>query len=424
MVDEPAVEPLGGASVTERTQQQERCRGDYGNEHPKDPERKRHRPDRDQQWSHQQVHDAQCTSETRATWPRQAGDGPGEQREAEMPDDTATLVDLASRMPKAELHLHLEGTLEPEMLLAFAKRNGVATRFATVDAVRDAYEFDGLQSFLDLYYEGISVLRTGADFHDLTEAYLVRAARDGVRHVEPFFDPQAHTRRGVAFGDVVDGIVSALREAERDRGITWRLIMCFLRDLPAVDAIQTLGDALPYRDVISAVGLDSAEIGNPPEKFAGVFELARAEGFETVSHAGEEGDADNVRATLDVLRVSRIDHGIAAMSDPDLVRRLVEERVPLTVCPLSNVRLKVCDSLSSHPLREMLDAGVLVTLNSDDPAYFGGYLLDNYRAAIEHLGLGREHLHLLARNSFEASFLPPAEREARLAEVDAFFAQE
>lgn len=341
-----------------------------------------------------------------------------------MPDDTTALVDLASRMPKAELHLHLEGTLEPEMLLDLATRNGVATRFGSPADVRRAYEFDGLQSFLDIYYEGIDVLRTSADFYDLTAAYLAHAAADGVRHVEPFFDPQAHTRRGVAFEDVVDGIVSALREAEQDRGMTWRLIMCFLRDLPAVDAIQTLGDALPYRDVIRAVGLDSSEIGNPPEKFAGVFELARAEGFETVSHAGEEGDADNVRRTLDVLRVSRIDHGVAAMSDPSLVARLVEERVPLTVCPLSNVRLRVCDSVSGHPLRAMLDAGIVATINSDDPAYFGGYLLDNYRAAIEQLGLGCEHLHALARNSFEASFLPPAEREARLAEVEAFFAQE
>ncbi|HET6497498.1 MAG TPA: adenosine deaminase, partial [Coriobacteriia bacterium] len=240
---------------------------------------------------------------------------------------------------------------------------------------------------------------------------------------EPFFDPQAHTRRGVAFGDVVDGIVSALREGERELGMTWRLNMCFMRDLSAVDAIQTLGEALPYRDVIRAVGLDSYEVGNPPEKFEGVFELARSEGFETVSHCGEEGDADSVRRTLDLLRVSRVDHGIAAMSDPELVARLVEERIPLTVCPLSNVRLRVVPSLAEHPLRAMLDAGIVVTVNSDDPAYFGGYLLDNLRAVIESLGVDREELRVLARNSFEAAFLAPAETDARLAEVDAFFAQ-
>lgn len=341
-----------------------------------------------------------------------------------MSDDIATLVDCAARMPKAELHLHLEGTLEPEMLLELAGRNEVGTRFSSAEEVRRAYDFANLQSFLDLYYDGISVLRNSADFHDLTAAYLQRAAGDGIRHVEPFFDPQAHTRRGVPFEDVVDGIVSALREAENEHGITWRLIMCFLRDLSVADAIQTLGDALPYSDVIRGVGLDSSEIGNPPEKFAGVFELARSEGFETVSHAGEEGDADNVRQTLDVLRVSRIDHGIAAMSDPDLVARLVAEEVPLTVCPLSNVKLRVYPSVREHPLRDMLEAGIVATVNSDDPAYFGGYLVDNYRAAIEELDLGREHLQVLARNSFEASFLGPAEKDARIAEVDAFFAQE
>lgn len=338
--------------------------------------------------------------------------------------DVTALVDLAARMPKAELHLHLEGTLEPEMLLQFAERNGVAVRFSSAEELRRAYDFADLQSFLDIYYEGTSVLRTSDDFYTLTAAYLRRAADDGVRHVEPFFDPQAHTQRGVSFGDVVDGIISALREGERDLGVSWRLIMCFLRDLPATDAIQTLGDALPYRDVITAVGLDSAELGNPPEKFDGVFDLARSEGFQTVSHAGEEGDAEHVRRTLDVLHVSRIDHGVSAMMDPELVARLVRDRIPLTVCPLSNVKLGGFASVRDHPLREMLDAGIVATVNSDDPAYFGGYLVDNYRAAIESLGLTREHLHTLARNSFEASFLPAGEIEARLAEVDAFFAQE
>jgi adenosine deaminase len=338
--------------------------------------------------------------------------------------DVAVLTDLARRMPKAELHLHLEGTLEPEMLLEFAGRNSVPVRFSSAEEVRQAYGFTHLQSFLDVYYEGTSVLRTAEDFHDLTAAYLDRAAADGVRHVEPSFDPQAHTRRGVRLDEVVDGIVSALREGESDLGISWRLIMCFLRDLPATDAIQTLGDALPYRDVITAVGLDSAETGNPPEKFAGVFDLARSEGFQAVSHAGEESDADNVRRTLDVLHVSRIEHGVAAMSDPELVARLVSERMPLTICPLSNVRLGGFASVRDHPLRKMLDAGIVATMNSDDPAYFGGYLVDNYRAAIEELGLTRGHLHTLARNSFEASFLPAGEIDARMAEVDAFFAQQ
>lgn len=339
-------------------------------------------------------------------------------------EHTAALIDLAARMPKAELHLHLEGTLEPQMLLELAERNGVPIRFCSADEVRRAYDFTDLESFLEIYYEGTSVLRTSDDFYDLTAAYLKRAAADGVRHVEPFFDPQSHTRRGVSFGTVVDGIVSALREAESDLGISWRLIMCFLRDLTVEDAIETLGEALPYRDVITAVGLDSSEIGNPPEKFEGVFGLARAEGYQTVSHAGEEGDAEHVRRTLDVLHVSRIDHGTSAMGDPDLVARLVRERIPLTVCPLSNVRLGVVESVETHPLREMLEAGIVATVNSDDPAYFGGYLMDNYRAAIELLGLGRDHLQTLACNSFEASFLPAGETDARLAEVDAFFAQE
>jgi len=335
--------------------------------------------------------------------------------------DAAELTEVAAHMPKAELHLHLEGTLEPQMLLELARRNNVPVRFSSAEEVCRAYEFTDLQSFLDIYYEGAAVLRTGDDFHGITAAYLRRAAADGVRHVEPFFDPQTHTQRGVPFDDVVEGIVSALREGERDLGISWRLIMCFLRDLPAEDAIETLGLALPYRDVITAVGLDSAEIGNPPEKFVGVFDLARSEGFQAVSHAGEEGDADCVRRTLDILHVSRIDHGVRAMEDRELVARLVRERMPLTVCPLSNVRLGVFPTMRDHPLTDMLDVGIVATVNSDDPAYFGGYVVDNYRAAIDALGLTREHLHTLASNSFEASFLPASEKDARLTEVDAFF---
>jgi adenosine deaminase len=341
------------------------------------------------------------------------------------PDTTrgADVSDLARRMPKAELHLHLEGSLEPEMLFELAERNGVELPFASVDDVRAAYEFDDLQSFLDIYYEGASVLITQRDFHDLTLAYLRRAAADGVVHVEPFFDPQTHTARGVAFETVLDGIVSALREGEATLGITWRLIMCFLRDLSADDAMATLEEALPHRDVITAVGLDSAELGHPPEKFAAVFERALAHGFLTVAHAGEEGTADDVRRTLDVLHVSRIDHGIHALDDPEVVARLVRDRTPLTVCPLSNVKLRVFSAMSEHNLREMLDAGLVATVNSDDPAYFGGYVVDNYIDAIEALSLTRGELETLALNSFEASFLSPAEKAARRDEVLRFFSE-
>ncbi|PKQ16466.1 MAG: adenosine deaminase [Actinobacteria bacterium HGW-Actinobacteria-7] len=339
------------------------------------------------------------------------------------PLNSADLTNLARRMPKAELHLHLEGSLEPEMLFALAERNGIALRFGSVDEVRAAYEFDDLQSFLDIYYEGASALVTQRDFHDLTMAYLHRAAADNVVHVEPFFDPQTHTARGVAFDTVLGGIVSALREGEQTLGITWRLIMCFLRDLSAEEALATLEQALPYRDVITGVGLDSAEVGNPPEKFATVFEQALAHGFLTVSHAGEEGSADDVRRTLDVLHVSRIDHGVHALDDAQVVARLVRERIPLTVCPLSNVKLKVFSAMEEHNLREMLDAGLVATVNSDDPAYFGGYVGDNYAAVIKALDVTRDELEALALNSFEASFLSPAQKAARSDDVRTFFAR-
>ncbi len=332
--------------------------------------------------------------------------------------DRAGLIDLAARLPKAELHLHLEGTLEPEMLLRLAERNGVAIPYSSAQEARRAYDFGNLQDFLDLYYAGASVLLTREDFAELTAAYLRRAAADGVVHVEPFFDPQTHTSRGVAFETALGGIVDALRAGERELGISWRLIMCFLRDLPADDAMATLEEALPHREVITAVGLDSAEVGHPPEKFAAVFERALAEGFLAVAHAGEEGTADDVRRTLDVLGVSRIDHGVRALDDPALVARLVAERVPLTVCPLSNVRLRVVDTAARHNLRRMLEAGIVATVNSDDPAYFGGYLLDNFAAVIEALDLTEEHVVALARNSIEASFLAEEARAAHLAAID------
>lgn len=328
------------------------------------------------------------------------------------------LHELARVLPKAELHLHLEGTLEPEMLLELAERNGVSVPFTSADDARRAYDFENLQDFLDLYYRGTSVLATHQDFYDLTMAYLRRAAADGVRHVEPFFDPQAHTSRGVGFDTVLGGIVDALRDGEADFGISWRLIMCFLRDLSAEDAMLTLEKALPHQDVISAVGLDSTEVGNPPEKFEAVFARALDHGFLTVAHAGEEGTPADVRRTLDVLHVSRIDHGVHALDDPELVSRLVSDGIALTVCPLSNVKLRVFEGLESHNLREMLDAGIVATVNSDDPAYFGGYLLDNYRECIDALELTREQVVTLARNSFTASFLGDAEKAVHLAEIE------
>lgn len=331
--------------------------------------------------------------------------------------------DLIRRLPKAELHLHLEGTFEPEMMCEMAARNGITMPYGSADGVRAAYEFTDLQSFLDIYYAACSTLLTERDFHDLTAAYLRRAAADGVRHVEPFFDPQTHTGRGVPMATVVGGIVSALEEAERDLGITWRLIMCFLRDLPARSAAETLLQALPFRDVIAGVGLDSGEVGNPPSKFAAVFRDARKEGFQAVAHAGEEGPASYVRDSLEMLGVSRIDHGVRCLEDPELVRRLVADRVPLTVCPLSNVRLRVVDTMAHHPLRRMLDAGLTVTVNSDDPAYFGGYIGENYRAVTEALGLTRGDLHRLAANAIEGSWADDERKEALVCELDTLYAE-
>ena len=292
----------------------------------------------------------------------------------------------------------------------------------TVDEVRAAYDFRNLQGFLDLYYGGMAVLQETQDFYDLTRAYLERARAETVRHAEIFFDPQGHTRRGVPLAAVVEGIAGALADGARDLGVTSRLIMCFLRDLPADDAMATLEAALAYRDHIVAEGLDSAEAGNPPAKFREVFARARSEGFLTVAHAGEEGPAGYVREALDELGVSRIDHGVRAMEDADLVARLARERVPLTVCPLSNVRLKVFEDIARHPFKEMRDAGLLVTVNSDDPAYFGSYVNDNYRALRDAFGFTEAELAALARNSFAASFLDDAEKQAYLQEVDAYVA--
>ncbi|WP_105971872.1 adenosine deaminase [Streptomyces geranii] len=325
-------------------------------------------------------------------------------------------------IPKAELHLHIEGTLEPELAFALAARNGVVLPYADTEELRKAYLFEDLQSFLDLYYELMAVLRTEQDFADLADAYLARAAAQGVRHAEIFFDPQAHIARGVDMGTVVEGLWRALRDSESAHGVSTRLIMCFLRDQSAASAMETLDAARPYLDRITGVGLDSAEVGHPPVKFREVYEAAAALGLRRVAHAGEEGPPAYITEALDVLGVERVDHGLRCMEDPELVARLVRERVPLTLCPLSNVRLRAVDVLAEHPLPAMLDAGLLCTVNSDDPAYFGGYVGDNFGAVREALGLGEERLRELARNSFLASFLDDdEERRARyLAEVDAY----
>jgi adenosine deaminase len=330
-------------------------------------------------------------------------------------------LDVAA-LPKAELHLHIEGTLEPELMFELADRNRVELAYPDVDAVRRAYVFDDLQSFLDVYYAGCSVLVTADDFADLTRAYLRRAAADGVRHAEIFFDPQTHTDRGIPIGVVIDGITAALAEGEHELGVTSELILCFLRHLSADAAMATLEAALAYRDRIVAVGLDSGERGHPPDDFRAVFDRARTEGFLTVAHAGEEGPADYVRQALDHLHVRRIDHGVRCLEDPELVDRLVREQVPLTVCPLSNVKLRVVPDLAAHPLRRMLELGLCVTVNSDDPAYFGGYVAENFRATAAALDLSDDQLLSLARNSFTAAFLDDATRARHLAEVDALTA--
>ncbi len=324
-------------------------------------------------------------------------------------------------LPKAELHLHIEGSLEPEMMFALAQRGGVKLAFDSVEAIRAAYEFSNLQDFLDIYYQGMAVLLTEQDFFDLTTAYLNRAAIDGVRHVEIFFDPQGHTARGVPFANVVGGIARALVEAEK-LGLSSRLIMCFLRHLSEDDAQATLDEAMPFLSLIHGVGLDSSEVGHPPEKFARVFTRARDLGLKIVAHAGEEGPPDYVWQALEVLKVDRIDHGNRALEDTALVNRLITDGLTLTVCPLSNLKLCVVQNLAQHPLRHMLQAGLKATVNSDDPAYFGGYVNANFIAVADALDLARDEIVTLARNSFTGSFLTPAEQARHLAAIDAWAA--
>jgi adenosine deaminase len=329
-----------------------------------------------------------------------------------------SIEEFIRALPKAELHLHIEGTLEPEMVFALAQKHGVALAYRSVDALRAAYQFSDLQSFLDIYYAGADVLRDESDFHALTLAYLRRAHQQGVVHVEVFFDPQTHTARGVPFEAVISGIRRGLEEGERLFGMSHRLILCFLRHLSAADAMETLEQALPYAAAVCAVGLDSGESGNPPAKFAEVFARARREGFLTVAHAGEEGPPAYIWEALDVLKASRIDHGVRSEEDSELTLRLIREQIPLTVCPLSNVMLKVYPRMQDHNLKRLLDLGLRVTVNSDDPAYFGGYVLENYLAVHEALGLSRADIAQLARNSIRAAFLPEVDKQRWLDGID------
>ncbi len=331
--------------------------------------------------------------------------------------DNAARNALIDVLPKAELHLHIEGSLEPEMLFALAKRNNVAIPFASVEEVRAAYDFSNLQDFLDIYYQGMGVLLTEQDFFDLTFAYLQRAHKDTVRHVEIFFDPQGHTERGVSFDTAIGGILRALDAGQEQLGISYCLIMCFLRHLDEDAAFATLREAEPWLDRITGIGLDSSEVGHPPSKFARVFAEAKAKGLKLVAHAGEEGPPDYVWEALDLLKVDRIDHGNRALEDDALVARIVADGQTLTVCPLSNLKLCVIHDVADSPVKRMLDLGICATVNSDDPAYFGGYVNANFKAVAEALDLSRKQLTQLAENSFTGSFLPEAQQAEHLAAI-------
>lgn len=333
-----------------------------------------------------------------------------------MNTDTASDSWLA-RLPKAELHLHIEGTLEPQMMFELAARNGVKLPYANVEAVRAAYKFDDLQSFLDLYYQGMNVLRTSADFHDLALAYFRRAHADGVAHIDVMFDPQGHLKRGIALQTLMDGLLQAMTDAQAQFGMTTSLIISFLRDLPAEDAMAVLDQAAPWYGRIAAVGLDSAERGHPPGKFAAVYARAKAIGLARTAHAGEEGPPAYISEALDVLDVCRIDHGVRCIEDAAVVARLRDEQIPLTVCPLSNVALRVVDKLVDHQLPAMLAAGLNVTLNSDDPAYFGGGMLANFRACADAFGWNRDMFRQLSANAVNAAFMPEDRRAKLLAEI-------
>ncbi len=331
------------------------------------------------------------------------------------------LPDLLRAMPKAELHIHIEGSLEPELIFALAERNGLSLPYANVAELRKAYAFTNLQSFLDIYYAGASVLITSQDFYDMARAYFVKAALDNVIHAELFFDPQTHTARGVSMDVVVNGLYRACIDAEIELGISASLIMCFLRHLSEQEAFETLEQALPHRAKIIGIGLDSGEVGNPPEKFARVFARCRELGFHLVAHAGEEGPPAYIWTALDLLKVERIDHGVQASKDAALMHRLAQDRIALTVCPLSNLKLCVFPDLASHNLKHLLDAGLAATINSDDPAYFGGYMNDNFTRTFAATGLQAQHAYSLARNSFEASFTDASAKRRHINRLDACF---
>lgn len=331
------------------------------------------------------------------------------------------LPDLLRKMPKAELHIHIEGSLEPELIFALAERNKVSIAYTSVEELRSAYAFSNLQSFLDIYYAGASVLIQEQDFYDMARAYFVKAAQDNVIHAELFFDPQTHTERGVSMETVISGLHRACQDAQNELGISASLIMCFLRHLTEEAAFETLEGAMPWRDKIVGVGLDSGELGNPPEKFARVFARCRELGFHLVAHAGEEGPPAYIWTALDVLKVERIDHGVQSIKDPALLQRLAKDRIALTVCPLSNLKLCVFPDLASHNLRQLLDAGLAVTVNSDDPAYFGGYMNDNFTQIFAATAMTAQHAYTLARNSFEASFIDAAAKQACIDRLDQVF---
>ena len=326
-------------------------------------------------------------------------------------------------LPKAELHLHIEGTLEPELMFELAKRNRIELPFESISEVKQAYNFQNLQSFLDIYYQATQVLQKEQDFYDLTWAYLQNCVSQNVRHTEIFFDPQSHTERGISFETIHGGIYRALQDARSQLGLSSQLILCFLRHLSAEKAMRTLEEALNYRDTIVAVGLDSSEQGHPPEKFQAVFERAMGENFLTVAHAGEEGPPEYIWSAIKLLHVSRIDHGVRSIEDADLLQYLIQRQIPLTVCPLSNVKLKVFNSMEQHNLKKLLNLGLCVTVNSDDPAYFGGYITENYQAVADALKLSHSDIYQLAKNSFEASFISKEAKEALFTELDSFVGQ-
>jgi len=326
-------------------------------------------------------------------------------------------------IPKAELHLHIEGTLEPETLFRLAERNGIRIKFDSVEALRQAYRFNNLQSFLDIYYEGAGVLQKENDFYDLTWEYLLKAKDQNVRHVEIFFDPQTHTERGIAFETVINGIYHALSDGVRDLNISFCLIMCFLRHLPESEAMETLSQALDFKDKITGVGLDSSESGHPPSKFIRVFEKARKEGFMAVAHAGEEGPPEYIWEAIQDLKVHRIDHGVRALEDKSLINELKRRRIPLTVCPLSNVKLRVFENIREHSFKTLFDQGLCVTVNSDDPAYFGGYVVENYLALQKAFQLTRDEIAQLAVNSFNAAFISQDKKDIFIDQIKKFMAE-